>query len=106
MPVAAALPNAQLVLVGDNRTHPRQDPARLAAAPGLALALAGAAVLGMEVRRVKLRDEVVDVVIGLQDDIATLATVAAARPALGLERFMRKREATVASLAGSGLDLD
>lgn len=34
-PVAAALPNAQLVLVGDNRSHPRQDPARLAAVAGL-----------------------------------------------------------------------
>jgi len=34
-PVAAALPNARLVLVGDNRSHPRQDPARLAAVAGL-----------------------------------------------------------------------
>ena len=57
-------------------------------------------------RSIKLGDEIVDVVVGLQDDIATLATVAAARPALGLERFMRKREATVAALAGPGLDLD
>ena len=78
----------------------------LAAAPGLALALAGAAVFGVEVRGVKLRDEIVDVVIGLQDDVAALAAVAAARPALGLERLMRKREATVAALAGSGLNLD
>ena len=60
----------------------------------------------MEVRSVILRDEVVDVVIGLQDDVAALATVATARPALGLERFMRKRKATVASLAGSDLNLD
>ena len=52
------------------------------------------------------RHEIIDVVVGLQDDIATLAAVAAARPTLGLERFMRKREATVAALAGPDLNLD
>ena len=60
----------------------------------------------MEVRGVVLRDEVVDVVVRLQNHVATLAAVAAARAALGLERFMRKGDATVAALAGPGLNLD
>ncbi len=34
-PVAATIPSARLVLVGDNRSHPRQDLGRLAAAAGL-----------------------------------------------------------------------
>lgn len=33
--VSARLPAARLVLVGDNRSHPREDPARLAAATGI-----------------------------------------------------------------------
>lgn len=33
--VATAIPDAQLVLVGDNRSHPRQDLARLAASAGV-----------------------------------------------------------------------
>ena len=90
----------------NHRAARHLDDQLFAAAPGLALALAGAAVFGVEVRCVKLRDEIVDVVIGLKNDITTLAAVAAARPALGIERFMRKREATVAALAGSGLNLD
>ena len=94
------------------RKFPHQRAARhlddelLAAAPGLALALAGPPVLGVEMRRIKLRDKIVDVVVGLQDDIAPFAAVATARPALGLERFMRKRNASVAALAGPGLNLD
>ena len=94
------------------RKFPHQRAARhlddelLAAAPGLALALAGPPVLGMEMRRIKLRDKIVDVVVGLQDDIAPFAAVATARPALGLEGFMRKRNASVAALAGPGLNLD
>ena len=82
------------------------DNELLATAPGLALAFAGPTVLGMEVRGVVLRDEVIDVVVRLQDHVATLAAVAAARSALRLERFMRKCDATVAALAGSGLNLD
>ena len=34
--VVARVPTAHLVLVGDNRSHPRQDPARLAEAAGIA----------------------------------------------------------------------
>lgn len=34
--VATAIPDAQLVLVGDNRSHPRQDLARLARSAGVA----------------------------------------------------------------------
>ena len=34
--VAARIPAARLVLVGDNRSHPREDPTRLAAAAGVA----------------------------------------------------------------------
>ena len=34
--VAARVPDARLVVVGDNRSHPREDPARLADAAGLA----------------------------------------------------------------------
>ena len=90
----------------NHRAARHLDHEFLAAAPGFALTFAGAAVLGVEVRCVKLGDEIVDVVVGLQNDIATLTTVAATRPALRLERFMRKCEATVASLAGPGLDLD
>ena len=33
--VAAQVPAARLVLVGDNRSHPREDPAQLAAAAGI-----------------------------------------------------------------------
>jgi len=44
--------------------------------------------------------------IGLQDDIAPVASVATTWPALGLERFMRKCDASVAALAGPGLNLD
>ena len=33
--VVGRVPAARLVLVGDNRTHPREDPARLAAAAGI-----------------------------------------------------------------------
>ena len=54
------------------------------------LALAGPTVLGVEVRGVVLRDEVVDVVVRLQDHVATLAAVAAAGPPLGLERSCEK----------------
>ena len=90
----------------DERAARHLDDELFATAPGFALALAGPTVLGVEVRGVVLRDEVVDVVVRLQNHVATLAAVAAARAALGLERFMRKGDATVAALAGPGLNLD
>ena len=90
----------------DERAAGHFDDELLATAPGFALALTGATVLGVEVRGVVLRDEVVDIVVRLQDHVATLAAVAAARAALGLERFMRKGDATVSALAGPGLNLD
>ena len=34
--VATVIPDAQLVIVGDNRSHPRQDPAHLAGSAGIA----------------------------------------------------------------------
>jgi hypothetical protein len=51
-----------------------------------------------EARLIILRDEIVQVVVGLKDDAAAAPAVAAARPALGHEGFAMKRDAAFAAV--------
>jgi hypothetical protein len=62
--------------------------------------------LSEQTRLEVLGDEVVEIVIGLEDDIAAAPAIAAARAALGAIRFTQKRHAPFAAMAGAGEDLD
>ena len=53
-----------------------------------------------------LRDEIVQVVVSLENDIATPPAIAAARPALGDVGLAMKRHAALAAVAGARADLD
>src|SRR5579884_446986 len=64
------------------------------------------ACLGDEPRRVILRDEIVQVVVGLQNDIAAASAVAAAGPALGDEGFAMERDAALAAMTCTGKYFD
>jgi hypothetical protein len=64
-----------------------------------ALAQAVLAVLGDEARLIILRDEIVQVVVGLEDDAAAAPAVAAARPALGHEGLAMERDAAFAAVS-------
>ena len=71
-----------------------------------ALAQAALAVRGEETRHVILLDEVVQVVVGLQNDAAAATAVAAAGAALGHERFAMERDAAFAAVAGFRVNFD
>ncbi len=53
-----------------------------------------------------LLEEVVQVVVGLQNHAAAAAAVAAARSALGHERFAVKGDGSLAAVAGAGVDFN
>jgi hypothetical protein len=69
-----------------------------------AFALPGLAVLGNEPRLVILRDEIVQVVIGLQDYVATTSTIAATGSAFGPILLALERHAALAAVPGPGID--
>jgi hypothetical protein len=53
---------------------------------------------------VVLRNQIVQIVIGLQNDTSAAPAVAAARPAFGNIRFSMKRHASLAAMTGAGED--
>lgn len=71
-----------------------------------ALAHAPLTAFGDEAGLVELIDEVVEVVIGLEDDVATPAAVPAAGAALGAEGFAEECDGTFAAVTGTRVDLD
>src|SRR5437660_638833 len=78
----------------------------LAGVPVHAFAHARFAGFGDEARRVKLGDQIVQVMVRLQDDVAATAAVAAAGAALGDKSFAMKRDAAFAAMAGAGIYFD
>ena len=64
------------------------------------------AFFGDEAGLIELREQVVQIVIGLEDNIASAAAVAAAGAAFGNECFAMKRDAAFAAVAGAGEDFD
>src|SRR5687767_786705 len=78
----------------------------LTGAPVHAFAQAGFALLRDQAGSVKLSDEVVEVVVGLEDDIASAPAIAAAGPALGHERLAMKGNAAFAPIAGFRENID
>ena len=71
-----------------------------------ALVHAGLAALGDQARGVKLGDEVVQVVVGQENDVAAPPSIAAARAALGDESLAVKGDAALAAVAGAGENFD
>ncbi len=71
-----------------------------------ALAHAELAMLGEESGLVELGDEVVEVVVGLEDDITAAAAVAAVGAALGAVGLAAEGDAALTAVAGAGEDLD
>ena len=69
-----------------------------------AFALARFALLGQEAGVVELRDQIVQVVVGLKNDAAAAPAIAAAGAAFGTKRFAQKRDASFAAVAGAGID--
>src|SRR5579872_7499146 len=53
---------------------------------------------------VELGNQVVEIMVGLQNDVAAAAAVAAARAALWTKLFARKRHATFSAMAGAGIN--
>ena len=70
----------------------------------LLLAFAGIAVFGNQTRDIKLGDEIVQIVAGLQDHVAAPAAIAAIGTALGDKGLAAKGHATGATVAGAGVD--
>jgi hypothetical protein len=62
------------------------------------------AVLGQQAGVVKLRHEIVQVVVGLKDDAAAAPAIAAAGAALGTVGFAQEGDASLAAVAGAGID--
>ena len=71
-----------------------------------ALAQAWFASFSDQPRSIKLGDQIVQIMVGLEDDIAAAPAVAAARPALGHERFAMERHTPFAAVARSREDFD
>ena len=71
-----------------------------------AIAHAESAILRDEARLVILGDEVVQVVVGFEDDVAAAPAVAAAGPALGTILLALEGDAAFAAVAGPRVDLD
>jgi hypothetical protein len=55
---------------------------------------------------IELVDEIVEVVAGLEDDVPTLAAIAAAGAAFGTVGLTMEGDASLSSMASSGKDLD
>src|SRR5881394_1068832 len=64
------------------------------------------AIVREEPRLVKLRDKIVQVVVGLQNDISSAPAVAAGRAAFGPERFTEKSNTTLSAVAGARKNFD
>src|SRR5205809_840681 len=64
------------------------------------------AVLGNEPRLIILRDEVVQVGVGLQNHVAAVPAVAAGRAALGPGRFTEEGDATFPAVTGARENFD
>jgi hypothetical protein len=64
------------------------------------------AIVREEPRLVKLRDEIVQVVVGLQNDIASAPAIAAGRAAFGPERFTEKCNTAFSAVAGARKNFD
>ena len=59
-----------------------------------------------QARVVKLRDQIVQVVVGFENDVAAATTIAAARPAFRDKRFAMEGHAPFATMAGSRKNFD
>ena len=70
-----------------------------------AFAETGVAVLGDEARLIILGDQVVQVVIRLEDDIAAAPAVAAAWPAFGPILLALERDASLPAVPGASVNL-
>jgi hypothetical protein len=57
-------------------------------------------------RLVILRDEIVQVVVGLQYDVAPAAAIAARGAAFGAERFAQESDTALPAVTGAGKDFD
>jgi hypothetical protein len=85
---------------------PNEGPTRdfdeeIGAGPAIhAFAEAGFTSLGEQARLEMLGDEVIEIVIGLEDDIAAATAVAATGATLGAVRFAEKCHATLTPMAG------
>jgi hypothetical protein len=64
------------------------------------------AVFREETRLIELVDEVVEVVVGLEDDIPSATAVTAAGSSLGTVRLPEEGDATFAAMPGAGVNLD
>ena len=62
------------------------------------------AVFGNQSRHKKLRDQIVEIVAGLEDDTAAATAIAAIGAAFGLEGFAPERHATASAVAGAGVN--
>ena len=71
-----------------------------------ALAQAVLAIPGDEARLIILREEIVQVVVGLQNDAATAPAIAAARPAFGHKRLAMERDAAFAAVPRLRVNFD
>jgi hypothetical protein len=71
-----------------------------------ALAQPALAVLGEKARLIILRDEVVEIVVGFENDIASAAAIAAAGSALGPVFLALESDAPFPAVPGSGLNFD
>ena len=61
---------------------------------------------GDEPRLVVLGDEIIQVVVGFEDDVAAAPAIAAAGAAFGPELLPLESDATFAAVTGAGIDLD
>jgi hypothetical protein len=64
----------------------------------------GFAFFGDQARLIILGDEVVQIMIGFEDDISAASAIAAAGAALGPIFFALERNATFAAMPGSGVN--
>jgi hypothetical protein len=62
------------------------------------------AAAGADERLEEKRDQIVGVVIGLKNDVATVSTIPAVRPAMGDEFFTAEAAASAATVSGLGVD--
>ena len=75
-------------------------------APVFVLALTVPATQRAQIRLVVQRDKIVHLHIGLENDVAALAPIAAIRPPARDEFFPAKTTAAIAAVPGLGLDAD
>jgi hypothetical protein len=63
-----------------------------------------AASAGADERLEEKRDQIVGIVIGLKNDVATVSPIPAIRPAMGDEFFTAEAAASVAAVPGLGVN--